>query len=113
MGKTCLGCGKPIGGMIGAFSVRLFYGEVCLTCNKKLSSIPNSNFLTPAQITDVISGKASKEDIVASSDFTESSSMTSKKKSSAEEIREYKGLLDDGIITQEEFETVKKRLMNT
>lgn len=33
-------------------------------------------------------------------------------KSSAEQIREYKGLLDDGIITQAEFDAKKKELLN-
>ena len=33
-------------------------------------------------------------------------------KSSAEQIREYKGLLDDGIITQTEFDAKKKELLN-
>lgn len=32
--------------------------------------------------------------------------------SNAEEIAKYKKLLDDGIITQEEFETKKKQLLN-
>lgn len=31
--------------------------------------------------------------------------------SSADEIKKYKGLLDDGIITQEEFEAKKKQLL--
>ena len=33
------------------------------------------------------------------------------KPSPADEIRKYKGLLDDGIITQEEFEAKKKQLL--
>ena len=33
-------------------------------------------------------------------------------KRSAEQIREYKGLLDDGIITQTEFDAKKKELLN-
>ena len=32
--------------------------------------------------------------------------------SAADEIRKYKSLLDDGIITQEEFEAKKKQLLN-
>lgn len=32
--------------------------------------------------------------------------------SAADELRKYKGLLDDGIITQEEFDTKKKDLLN-
>ncbi|MBQ7594201.1 MAG: SHOCT domain-containing protein [Synergistaceae bacterium] len=31
--------------------------------------------------------------------------------SAADEIRKFKGLLDDGIITQEEFNAVKKKLL--
>ena len=34
-----------------------------------------------------------------------------KENSPADEIRKYKALLDDGIITQEEFETKKKQLL--
>lgn len=33
-------------------------------------------------------------------------------KSISEQLREYKNLLDDGILTQEEFDKVKKRLLN-
>lgn len=33
------------------------------------------------------------------------------KPSAADEIRKYKGLLDDGIISQEEFEAKKKQLL--
>lgn len=33
--------------------------------------------------------------------------------SSADELRKFKELLDDGIITQEEFETKKKELLNS
>lgn len=31
--------------------------------------------------------------------------------SEAEQIREFKGLLDDGIITEEEFEAKKRQLL--
>ena len=52
------------------------------------------------------------------SDFTISSRADSKPASQkhdvysiADEIRKFKGLLDDGIITQEEFDAVKKKLL--
>jgi hypothetical protein len=112
MGKTCIGCGKAMGGVIGAYGVKLLYGEVCLTCNKKLNSIPNYQFLTPTQIKDVITGKVKKEDVRISCDFSRPGDAVAKPPSPAEEIRQYKELLDDGIITREEFEAVKKRLMN-
>jgi len=111
MGKSCLGCGKAMGGIVGAYGVRLLYGEVCLTCNKKLSSIPNNQFLTPTQIKDIISGRVNKEDVKVSSNFVGPGDAPSKL-SAAEEIRQHKELLDDGIITQEEFDAVKKRLLN-
>lgn len=38
--------------------------------------------------------------------------VTSIERSNADEIREYKKLLDDGIITQEEFEKKKQELLN-
>jgi len=112
MGSTCLGCGKTIGGVLGAYGKKLLYGEVCLTCYKKLSTIPNNQFLTPTQIKDVISGRVEKEDVKASSVFVDPGESSTKHTSTVEEIREYKELLDEGIITQEEFDAVKKRLMN-
>jgi len=112
MGKTCIGCGKSTGGVLGAYTVRLLYGEVCLTCNKKLNSIPNHQYLTPTQIKDIISGRVNKEDVKISSNFVTPGDTPSRQPSPAEEIREYKELLDDGIITQEEFEGVKKRILN-
>lgn len=114
MGKTCLGCGKPMGGIIGAYGVRVLYGEVCLTCNKKLNVIPSYQYLTPSQIKDVISGRVSKADVRAQAHIASSDAGHSKPASlsPAEEIRQYKELYDDGIISHEEFEAVKKRLLN-
>ena len=110
MGKTCIGCGKTTGGVLGAYTVKLLYGEVCLTCNKKLNTIPNYQFLTPTQIKDVISGNVKKEDIKAPSHFTHPGSAPAQQ-TPVEEIRQYKALLDEGIITQEEFDTVKRRIL--
>jgi len=101
-----------MGGVLGAYGVKLFYGDVCLTCNKKLSPIPNSQFLTPTQIKDVISGRVSADEVEVSTTFGGPSDAHSKHSSTVEEIRQYKELLDEGIITQEEFDSVKKRLMN-
>ncbi|MDR3075417.1 MAG: SHOCT domain-containing protein [Candidatus Methanoplasma sp.] len=108
---NCLGCGKPLGGFLDAYSSKLMYGEVCLTCNKKLASIPNYQFLRPEQINDIIKGKVKKSEVNPSPQFF-SGPDQSKKQSPAEEIRQYKELLDDGIITKEEFDAVKKRIMN-
>ncbi|MCL1811175.1 MAG: SHOCT domain-containing protein [Methanomassiliicoccaceae archaeon] len=113
MGKSCIGCGKAMGGMLGAYGVKLLYGEVCLTCNKKLSRIPSHEFLTPTQIKDVISGRVQPGDVRVATEFVHpgGGGTQTKQMSPAEEIRQYKELLDEGVITQEEFDTVKKRLM--
>ena len=116
MGKTCLGCGKAMGGLIGAYGVKLLYGEVCLTCNKKLNMIPNHQFLTPTQIKDIISGRVRKEDVKISSNFAHpgdapASAPAAPKQTPVEEIRGYKTMLDEGLISQEEFDVLRKRLL--
>jgi hypothetical protein len=115
MGKTCLGCGKAMGGLIGAYGVKYLYGEVCLTCNKKLSVIPNSQFMTPTQIKDVISGRVRKEDVKVSSNFSYpgdgAAAPAAAKQSPVDEIRGYKQMLDEGLITEEEYEVLRKRLL--
>ncbi|MDR2865842.1 MAG: SHOCT domain-containing protein, partial [Methanomassiliicoccaceae archaeon] len=109
--KPCIGCGKATGAPFGAYTVKLLYGEVCLTCNKKLNDIPSYQYLTPAQIKDVISGRVQKSSVRASTQFAPQDESPSTQASSADEIRKYKELMDDGIITREEFEAVKKRLL--
>jgi len=101
-----------MGGLLGAYGVRLLYGEVCLTCNKSLNVIPNYQYLTPAQMKDIISGKVQKEDVRVSQNLAAPGDALPGQQSPFDEIRRYKELLDEGIITQEEFETVKKRLLN-
>lgn len=54
-----------------------------------------------------------KEDTVVALNKQESTgNITSAQLSSADELRKYKELLDDGIITQEEFDAKKKQLLN-
>jgi len=113
MGKSCIGCGKAMGGLLGAYGVKILYGEVCLTCNKKLNTIQGYQYLTPTQVRDVISGRVQKHEVRVPSQFVHPSDASpTKQLSSADEIRKYKALLDDGVISQEEFDAVKKRLMN-
>ncbi|MCL2334103.1 MAG: SHOCT domain-containing protein [Candidatus Methanoplasma sp.] len=116
MASKCIGCGKPIGGVLGAYGTKLFYGEVCLSCNKKLKDITGYQYLTPTQVNDIISNRVQKQDVKVESPFFNSGSSGTNdpganKASSADEIRKYKELLDEGIITQEEFDIAKKRLL--
>jgi hypothetical protein len=116
MASNCIGCGKSTGGVFGAYSVNLLYGEVCLTCNKKLKVIPGHQFLTPDQIVGVISGSLNPGDVSAlgvaqpggQNDYSQA---PQREPTAADEIRKYKELLDEGIITQSEFDAVKKRLL--
>jgi hypothetical protein len=116
MASTCIGCGKQIGGVLGAYGVKLFYGEVCLTCNKRLKNIMGYQYLKPEQVSDIISGRVKKEDVKVESPFANSGQANTNDpgtntSSPADEIRKYKELLDEGIITQDEFDAVKKRLL--
>ena len=101
-----------MGGLIGAYGVRLLYGEVCLSCNKKLNVIPNYQYLTPTQMKDVMSGKVSMAEVKPQTHLSHPEGPAPSQTPPAEEIRQYKQLLDEGIISQEEFEAVKRRLMN-
>jgi len=112
MGATCIGCGKATGGVLGAYTVKLFYGEVCLTCKKKLAPIQGYQYLTPTQISDVIGGRVRACDVKPPNNFGGPGEAAPRQLSPAEEIRQYKELLDDGLITQEEFDAVKKRILN-
>lgn len=101
---------------MGAYSVKLYYGEVCLTCNKGVKDIAGYQYLTPAQIGDIVSNKVRKQDVRVESPFINSAQACAGERgentsSPADEIRKYKLLLDDGIISQEEFDIVKKRLL--
>ena len=64
------------------------------------------------------SKKNLKEDMVENAvklekkKLSEDNNITMVSFSCADEIRKYKKLLDDGIITEEEFETAKRELLN-
>lgn len=99
MAKICVKCGKPIPFMEG---VRHAEGMYCRQCD--IDAFVKQNCSADAFI------ERSRR---------ESASVTEGRKASAEqqqpspveEIRKYKALLDDGIISQEEFESKKKQLL--
>jgi len=126
MSGKCTGCGKPVGGVLGAYSKKLVYGEVCLTCNKKLSGIAGYQLLQPEQIRDIVHNRVSPQSVSVSQpgappvyqaasqpDPYPYPQQSSSKSSSAtpDEIRKYKQLMDEGFITPEEYEAVKRRLL--
>lgn len=110
MGKTkCLGCGKSLGGVFDGFGTRVIYGQLCLTCNKTLQGIPNYQSLTPDQMKAYIEKGTIPEAAAAKPAVSSAGSSLS---SVSDEIRSAKQMLDEGLITQEEFDLLKKRLLN-
>jgi len=109
--RNCIGCNKPIGGLTGAFGVRLVHGEVCLTCKNKLVAVPNYQLMTPNQVKSVIEKNITYEE--AAKNVQKAYPDTSvKDRSAADEIREFKKLLDEGLITSEEYEQAKNKIIN-
>lgn len=62
-------------------------------------------------ISELLKKRNASKSGVAPLIITKSEHIPSSQTSSADEIRKYKALLDDGIITQEEFDTKKKELL--
>ncbi len=115
MVKTkCLGCGKSQGGFLDGFGVKVMSGSICLTCKSKLEKIPSYQFLEANQIRDYMAGNMTPEEAALSVQKKFSGTVNpavTKQTTSADEIREYKALLDDGIITQEEFDLAKSKIL--
>ena len=71
-----------------------------------ISESKTDSFLTKSAMEDYNNIAAKLDQIIASSNQP-----TTASKSEVDEIRKYKELLDDGIITQEEFDAKKKELL--
>jgi hypothetical protein len=106
----CMGCNKPIGGLVGAFGVKLMSGQVCLTCRDKLEKMPNYQLISPEQAKAVIKKETTMQD-VAEEIQRKYNGGSSKSVPPAEEIRQFKALLDEGLITEDEYEHAKNRIL--
>lgn len=71
-----------------------------------ISESKTDSFLTKSAMEDYNNIAAKLDQIIASSNHP-----TTASKNEVDEIRKYKELLDDGIITQEEFDAKKKELL--
>lgn len=117
--SKCLGCGKSLGGLLDGYGIKVMSGQVCLTCKNKLEPIPNYQFLSPVQIKEFMAGRLTNEEAAAAiqqkfSAMSSNSAPTSSQPSlsAAEEIRQFKELYDEGILTKEEFDQAKSRILN-
>lgn len=110
----CVGCGKTVGGAIGAFGETLPAGSVCLTCRNKIRGALLYQFLSAEQIKSIIGGTLAVKDARPQvfSDLVRAELQAQNLGySAADEIAKYKKLLDDGAISVEEYEQQKKRLL--
>lgn len=117
--SKCLGCGKSLGGLLDGYGIKVMSGQVCLSCKNKLEPIPNYQFLSPPQIKDFLVGRLTTEEAAAAiqqkfANMSPSAAPASNQPalSAAEEIRQFKELYDEGIITKEEFDQAKSRILN-
>lgn len=110
MGKTkCLGCGKSLGGVLDGFGSNVLYGQVCLSCKKKVQNMPNYQAFTADQMRAAVNGEAV---FTAPAQAPVNYMVQAQTPAPDEELRKYKQLLDEGLITSEEFEVLKKRVLN-
>ncbi|MBS5960002.1 MAG: SHOCT domain-containing protein [Enterococcus gallinarum] len=109
----------PVGALVGAgtggkdFDTIKRLGFILhLTNNRSqnfmlvISESKTDSFLTKSAMEDYNNIAAKLDQIIASSNHP-----TTASKSEVDEIRKYKDLLDDGIITQEKFDAKKKELL--
>lgn len=98
MAKRCVKCGKPIPFLEG---VRHAEGMYCRQCDIEAFVKENCS-------SDEFIEECKREAALAAEKRKASAEQ---QPSPVEEIRKFKALLDDGIISQEEFESKKKQLL--
>jgi len=106
-----MSCNKPLGGLLGAFSEKLMTGEVCLSCRDKLKVMPNYQLISPEQA-KAIKNKQMTMIEVAEQIQRKYGGSTANTTSPIEEIRQFKALLDEGLITEDEYEHAKNRILD-
>ena len=108
--KICQACGDKIEFSFNRVEIT-WEKWICKECLKKYSGVKK---LSSAQITEIILSmkKMSLESIKTKILENEAKvKVKSSKLSIADEIRKFKILLDDGIITEEEFDAKKNKLL--
>lgn len=101
MAKKCVSCGGPVR-FVGT---KVKDGEICSDCRTHLSLDVYSNRMlyTGAEIQDIIEGFRVK--------YPEKKGLFSGKEDKFDEVRKYRRLCDEGLITEEEYEAKRRELL--
>lgn len=117
-----------IGAIVGSAAGKK---KVKQTCTNLVVKITVNNIATPVEYIRLISSTTSKNSTIYRTAYQDAQEIISllqvicnlrntsmpmsheqaQTASSAEEVRRYKALMDDGIITEEEFQSIKKKLL--
>lgn len=113
MSEICAACGKKI----RLFKIKIKDGFICGVCQDKL---PLNDYMKKEdydgeQIREIIrlgeERDNAKPDMLQAAIMKVSALQNSKKSDKFEEIRKYRQLCDDGVISEEEFKKKKKELL--
>lgn len=101
MAKQCASCGKKIR-FVGT---KVKDGEICADCRTSLSLEVYSNRMqyTGAEIQDIIEGFRVK--------YPQKKGILGNKDDKFDEVRKYRRLCDEGLITEEEYEAKRRELL--
>lgn len=94
----------------GRFDFSILGGQNTYNTYDNIFTFNGEENETAIRIRDFITDKISKSNVEKTNKISKNNIESTI--SNADEIAKYKKLLDDGIITQEEFETKKKQLLN-
>ena len=87
-----------------------FLGEIGFNCSGKVYRI--AYIENRKEIFDVVNTLISEKTIVKSSCSTSSTSQQSENTDVEQELKKFKSLLDNNLITQDEYEAKKKQILN-
>lgn len=113
MSEICAACGKPI----RLFKIKIKDGFICGVCQDKLplNDYKKKEEYNGEQIREIIrlgeERDNAKPDLIQAALMRVNVNQKKKEDDKFEEVRKYRQLCDEGVITEEEFEKKKKELL--